>query len=88
MIIKSIDGDVISLSNVGVFFNSDNQKAKYTSFAIERLLKEKNINCNILTTDEYSKDITFAIVLGGDGTILKTARFFAEYSVLYFNIIL
>ena len=81
MIIKSVDGDEINLSNVGIFYNRDNQKAKYTSFAIEKLLKEKSVQCHILTTDEYNKDITFAIVLGGDGTILKTARFFAEYFV-------
>ena len=81
MIIKSVDGDEINFSNIGIFFNSDNQKAKYTALSVERILKDKGIQSNILTTDEYQKEITFAIVLGGDGTILKTARFFAEYKV-------
>lgn len=81
MFIKSVDGEEINLSNVGIFHNEDNQKAKYSAFSVEKFLKEKNVNSKILTTDEYDKEITFAIVLGGDGTILKTARFYAKYGV-------
>ncbi len=80
-IIKSVCGDEINLSNVGIFYNKDNQKAKYVSSNIEKILKENKIDCTILTTEEYSEVYTFAIVLGGDGTILKTARFYAPFGV-------
>ena len=80
-IIKSVNGDEINLSNVGIFYNSNNQKAKYVSSAIEKILSEHEINFVTKTTDEYSSDVTCAIVLGGDGTILKTARFYAPYDV-------
>ena len=81
MIVKSFGGDEINLSNVGIFYNIDNQKAQYTALNIEKILKQKEINCQILTTKEYNPEVTFAIVLGGDGTILKTARFFSQYNV-------
>ena len=80
-IIKSVNADEINLSNVGIFYNSNNQKAKYVSSAIEKILSEHKINFVTKTTDEYSSDVTCAIVLGGDGTILKTARYYAPYGV-------
>lgn len=81
MFIKSVDGEEINLLNIGIFYNEDNQKAKYCALNIEKILKENNINSRILTTKEFDKDVTFSLVLGGDGTILKTARFYARYEV-------
>ena len=80
-VIKSINDDEINLSKVGIFYNHDNSKAKKTAEELNTLLQEKNIEAKVLTTDKYSNDITCAIVLGGDGTILKTARFYAKYQV-------
>ena len=80
-VIKSINDDEINLSKVGIFYNHDNSKAKKTAEELNALLQEKNIEAKVLTTDKYSNDITCAIVLGGDGTILKTARFYAKYQV-------
>lgn len=80
-IIKSINDDEINLSKVGIFYNKDNSKAKKTADDFYALLKTKGIEAKVLTTDKYSKNITCAIVLGGDGTILKTARFYAKYQV-------
>ncbi len=80
-VIKSIDGDEINISNTGIFYNNDNLKAKDLACKIKCLLDEKGVKSSILTTDNYKKDVTFAIVLGGDGTILKTARYYAKCSV-------
>lgn len=80
-IIKSINDDEINLSKVGIFYNKDNSKAKKTADEFSALLNTKGIEAKVLTTDKYSKNITCAIVLGGDGTILKTARFYAKYQV-------
>ncbi len=79
-IVKSVNNDSIDVSNVGVFYNKENQKAAYISKSIETLLNDNDIQCSILTTEEYSQKYTLAIVLGGDGTILRTARYYARYN--------
>lgn len=80
-VITSVSGDTIDVSNVGIFYNKDNQKAQYTGNIVKELLIKKQVKCSLLTTQEYSDEYSFAIVLGGDGTILKTSRFYAPHKV-------
>ncbi|MBQ9245558.1 NAD(+)/NADH kinase [bacterium] len=80
-IIKSVNGDNIDISNIGIFYNEDNHNAQNLANTIKETLKEKGINSNIFSTNNFLKEVTFALVLGGDGTILKTARFYAKYNV-------
>lgn len=79
--IISVSGDSINISNIGIFYNKDNQKAQATGNIVKELLEKRNIKSSLVTTDEYSKDYTFGIVLGGDGTILKTSRYYAPLQV-------
>lgn len=81
MLIRTVEGEEINLSKVGIFFNNDNSKAEYVAQNVEKVLSKNGIISQILTTDKFAADITFAIVLGGDGTILKTARYYAKYAV-------
>ena len=81
MLIRTVEGEEINLSKVGIFFNNDNSKAEYVAQNVEKVLSKNGIMSQILTTDKFAADITFAIVLGGDGTILKTARYYAKYAV-------
>lgn len=80
-IIKSINGDEININNIGIFYNKDNKKSQEVAEKIHNILLGKNINSNVLSTDNFKKDVTFAIVLGGDGTILKASRYYCKYEV-------
>ena len=80
-IIKSTNNDEINISKVGIFYNSGDLRAKEIAEKTCKLLKDANVNCKIKTTEEYSDDVTCAVTLGGDGTILKTARYFSKLNV-------
>lgn len=80
-IIKSVTGDEINIKKVGVFYNRDNQRAKETAEKMRIVLNNSEIMSGVYTTDEFNPEVTCAIVLGGDGTILKAARYYAKYSV-------
>lgn len=80
-IIKSQNDKEINISNIGIFYNSDNKKAYCCAQKINDILQKHKINSQINTTKDFAKEITCAIILGGDGTILKAARFYAEFNV-------
>lgn len=46
---------------------------------LEKILKSYKINYKILDIDNLQKDFDFVFVIGGDGTILKTARFYSDF---------
>ena len=79
--VKSDNNDEINISNVGIFYNTGDLRAKNIADEICEILKKSNVNCRVKTTEEYSDDVTCAVTLGGDGTILKTARFYSKYNV-------
>ena len=84
--LESIDGEKINVQNTGIFYNKENEKAYKAAVEAANILNLRDIDAKVLTTDEFRTEITFALVLGGDGTILKTARFFAPYDVPIFGI--
>ena len=79
--IKSVNGDIIDVSKIGIFYNQDNKSAQAISNLLYETLERKGINSEIRTTDEYNENYSLAFVLGGDGTILRTARFYSKYDV-------
>ena len=62
---------------VGIIYNQDIEESK----AVALNLKEKIKNSSVFSMDEMNKNINLAIVIGGDGTFLKAARFFSSTKI-------
>ena len=84
--IESFKGEKISLEKIGIIYTADNKKSLDTINEIQKTLLNYKLKSKIMTTDHLDSSITFAIVVGGDGTLLKAARFYSEYDVPVFGV--
>ena len=69
---------------IGIIYNCDVAE----SCELAKKLQEKLPNAKLFCADSMQNDIDLAIVIGGDGTFLKTSRFYAPNSIpiLGFNV--
>ena len=72
-----------SFKKVGIIYNPQIKESKSTAYKIN----EKLENAKIFSIDEL-QPCDLAIVIGGDGSFLKAARYFANYdsAILGFNV--
>ena len=74
----------IIFEKIGIIFNSDIPESENLACG----LSEKIKNSQIFSIDDLKSDINLAIIIGGDGTFLKAARFYSplKVPVLGFNV--
>ena len=53
---------------------------------LKRILVSNSVDFDVLDIDNLKSGYDFAFIIGGDGTILKAARFFAEFKTPIFGI--
>jgi NAD+ kinase len=53
---------------------------------LAKLLSDKNVDFKILDIDKLEHGFDFAFIIGGDGTILKVARFYSGFNTPIFGI--
>jgi len=69
-----------------LIYNPEINTSPIVKDELAKILNAKNINFEILNIDELKKGFDIAFVIGGDGTILKTARYFAQTETAIFGI--
>lgn len=84
MILKSSNGQKINIEKIAIVCNKAGKNAEKIADMLEKLLKKYGHNFirhNIPEDTEFDKTATFAISIGGDGTLLSTARYYSNFDV-------
>lgn len=70
----------------GITYNSTVKDYAKVISAFEKPLKTYDAEYEIFPTDKMKSGLDFVFVIGGDGTILKAARFYSKYNTPIFGI--
>ena len=74
------------MERIGIVYNNSFKNADEVAKKIKDLFAKKNIASEIFDLNNLKDNIDFAISIGGDGTLLKTARFYSDYSIPVFGV--
>ena len=74
------------MKDFAVCFNPNVAHSVEVKDRLLNILSEKGINADALDIDGLQDGFDFVFVIGGDGTILKTARFYAKFQTPIFGI--
>lgn len=69
-----------------IIYNPEIPAAPAVKDELHDILTSRGIECEILDINNMKKGFDIAFVIGGDGTILKTARFYADTETAIFGI--
>ncbi|MCR4881101.1 MAG: NAD(+)/NADH kinase [bacterium] len=84
MILKSQDGQELNLEKIAIVCNKSGKNSEKIADMLEKLLDKYGhsfVRYNIPDENNFDDTATFAVSIGGDGTLLATARFYAKYNV-------
>lgn len=76
----------ISFDKIGIVYNSFSTGYEKAVENIKAELAKADIPFVVNHIDNMDNTVTLAIILGGDGTLLKAARYYAAYSIPVFGI--
>lgn len=74
------------LKNFVICFNQNIQNSVNVKNSLMEILRRHDVKVDVLSINDLSDGYDFAFVIGGDGTILKAARFFAKAETPIFGI--
>ena len=75
------NADLLSLKNISIVFNEDVEESLKVAAYTKAVLSEKGIISEIIPSTAFDPSSSFVITIGGDGTLLKAARFYAPLDV-------
>ena len=74
------------MNKIGIVYNNNLDNAITLAKEVQSLFAQKNISSKIFNNENFETDIDMAITIGGDGTLLRTARFYSDYAIPVFGI--
>ena len=74
-------GQLLSLKNISIVYNEDVSLSCDLALKIKSAFINKKLPADVTTSLNYDKTADFVITVGGDGTFLKAARYFAPLDV-------
>ncbi len=69
-----------------ILYNSEMENSKELLSKLLSLLISADVSYEVLDINNLKDGFDFVFVIGGDGTILKAARFYSEYETPIFGI--
>ncbi len=92
--IKSTNNKILDLSKIGIIYNIDHKTAYPVAERLEKILVSKGFSgIKMISISGKNKerkiqvpDVSMVFIIGGDGTFLGAARFFAPYNIPLFGI--
>ena len=76
----------MKMKNFAVCYNQEISHSVEIKDKLVKILLAKGLSVDVLDIDGLKEGFDFVFVIGGDGTILKTARFYAKYQTPIFGI--
>ena len=74
------------MKNFAVCYNQEISHSVEIKDKLVKILLAKGLSVDVLDIDGLKEGFDFVFVIGGDGTILKTARIYAKYKTPIFGI--
>ena len=74
------------MKNFAICYNQEISHSVEVKEELYKILLGKGIRVEVLNIDGLKSGFDFVFVIGGDGTILKTARFYAKFQTPIFGI--
>lgn len=69
--------EMLSLKNISVVYNEDVKESLDVANITKNLLFKKGLDAKVSPSSKFESDASLVITIGGDGTLLKAARFYA-----------
>lgn len=78
--------NLLSLKNISIVYNEDVAESFKVANYTKNILRTNGLDSKIIASGDFDEEASFVITIGGDGTLLKAARYYAPKGVPLFGI--